>query len=442
MAERLTIQITDREIRISDGDPSAPPAETRTLSATAAALAPLELAEAVLDAVKVTAAGPVCVTLVLPSSWCYVHRVSVPRRRPSRTTLAYALEEYLPVEIEQLTYDFLRCSNGAAIGVAIETERLSECLPTLADSSVTVERITLDVIHAARHSHADSGLLWCDTEHVALLAYDGGRITGLRVVRLAPDLDTEQWCERICSYLDCDVTPAERTPPSVAGCVGESRLTALAVRLNAAPSSEASVPATRSRVVQDFDLARNALAPASRAVDRLRAWRRVAVTSLVALLTLCGGLVVHQSQLKHQLRAIADWERGCFCELFPQQTVPAGVVLRLASERRRLEGLTLAGSATRTDQADALAMLRAVVAALPDDLRLDLQELRIEGRDVTVRGAARDHRQAERLTQAIDALELLQCPAPRTDRRREGGVRFFAHARFIEDADPSGRAKP
>ncbi len=442
MAERLTIQVTDRQVRISNGDRSAPSAEMCTLPGPAAALTPAELAEVVLDAMKVTAAGLVRTTLVLPSSWCYVHRLSVPRRRPSRTTLAYALEEYLPVEVEHLTCDFLRCANGAVIGVAIETERLRELLATLSDSSVHVERITVDVIYGAQYRRAASSLLWCDAEHVALLTLDDGRVTDLRVVRLAPDLDAGQWCERIYGHLDSEDTPVEPTRLLIAGCADDDRLNALSARLNTTPADEVDSTPTRPSVAQGFDLARDALAPANRAVDRLRAWRRVAAASLLALLALCVGLAVHQSQLRQQLHAITDWERACFRELFPGQSVPAGVALRVASERRRLEGLILSDSPTASARHDALGVLHSIVAALPDDLRLDLRELRFEGRDVTIRGAARDHRQAERLTQTIDALEFLQCAAPRTDRQREGGVQFFAHARFVEDVDPDRRAKP
>ena len=86
--------------------------------------------------------------------------------------------------------------------------------------------------------------------------------------------------------------------------------------------------------------------------------------------------------------------------------------MRLASERRRLEGLTLSGQTVPQRHADALATLRTLIAALPDDLALDLEEVRIEGSAVTLRGRTRDHRQAERISAALDSIADLECPAP------------------------------
>jgi hypothetical protein len=50
--------------------------------------------------------------------------------------------------------------------------------------------------------------------------------------------------------------------------------------------------------------------------------------------------------------------------------------------------------------------------------RLDLQELRIENGNVTLRGRTRDHRGAEQLAASINKTGSLQCGAPRTERHQ------------------------
>ena len=148
MAAELLICVADWGVTVKIPAGPLGRAETQPLPTSATSLAFDELAEAVLAALGRLDASNHTATLVIPSSWCYVHRFEVAQRRPTRTLLAYALEEYLPLEIESLTCDFIRTATGAHIGVAIETERIRPLLDTLASKHIHVEHVTLDVLHA------------------------------------------------------------------------------------------------------------------------------------------------------------------------------------------------------------------------------------------------------------------------------------------------------
>jgi hypothetical protein len=140
--------------------------------------------------------------------------------------------------------------------------------------------------------------------------------------------------------------------------------------------------------------------------------------------------------VERESQEIAAWERHVFAQLFPDQGPPTGVATRIASERKRIESLTSRRSGDEAQSPDALRALRDVVAAIPADLRIDVQELRIEGRDLTLRGRTRDPQSAEQIGQKIDALLGWDCDPVRTDRHREAGVQFFLHGRAGSSPKP------
>ncbi len=419
MADARVIQIADRRVTLRNGE------QLESLECASSAIPPTNLAQAIAQLGE--AATPCRVTLVIPASWCYIHRISVPGRRPERSALAFAFEEFVPVDVETLTCDFLKAGDGSSIAIGIDTARIGLLLKALRETGIDVERITLDAIDAATGSDADR-LLWCDDEHVALLERSDGHIDFLRCVRLAAGPD-DCWAARVQERLG-----AVDRPTTLTGAVSRDRL----AELERFESFTPTVAGARSRHSQigEFNLARDALAPPSRRTDLLLAWRRAAGVALAALLVLTVGLGVQRARLQARVGEVERWERAVFAELFPGQMVPAGVAMRLASERKRLEGLTLSTGARTPARTDALAILHQIVANLPGDLRLDLQELRIENGNVTLRGRTRDHRGAEQLAAAVNKSGSLQCASPQTERQSDGGVLFYLHAQRVAD-DPA-----
>jgi type II secretion system protein L len=431
MATELLIHLHDRSISI------APTGQRRALPDSAISLTPQQLCAAILEAAGDSRrAQPGSVVLVIPSSWCYVHRLCAAQRRPTHTTLAYALEEFLPCDVEQLTCEFIHAEKGEYVGVAVETRRLRPLLDALADADVSVERITVDVLHTA--GPADT-FVWCDSDHVAMLKRTPRGVADLRVLRIAPRLVADQWFEHVAQQLDAREFQQPGRPTLVAGCVEPENLERMAKLLHGQVSAEH----TRARKQgTDFTLARDALASSRAALRLLRVWRRSAVAVFVALLLVAGALGFQHKRLDGERKRLSEWEAGVYAELFPGQSLPAGVALRLASERRRLEGLTLAGQPADAQPGSALELLRAIIAALPTDVQVDLQEIRIEGSAITLRGRTRDHPQAERLAAALNKLDSLQCASPRTDRLKEGGVQFFVSAQRRSAPAKVGDRKP
>jgi len=440
MATDATIVIHDRTVAVAVRHGRMLRRERRALAESAATLSAERLAQVIAEAACALEVARTSVSLVIPTTWCYVHPVSLAQRRPSHTMLAYALEEFLPTEIEQLARDFLRTGPGQYVGVAVERQRLSGLLEACAAAGLYVEHVTLDVLQAAQSLPEASSVLWCDEEHVAVLARRAGAAHSLRVIRLAAGLSELHWQQHVLDHLRAGALP-DGDAVAVTGCLAEDRLDRLARELGAQRSA---LPDAVHACGRDgrFNLARDGLAAGSASLRLLRTWRRTAAVTLAALLLVAAALGLQRQRLSAQLSEIANWERGLYRELFPGQPPPPGIALRIASERRRLEGLTLAGPSALQPPFDAVATLRVVMAALPADVALDLDEVRIEEQAVTLRGRTRDHQQAERLATALNSAAGLACPAPRTDRHREGGVQFFVSATREIHGAGVGRNQP
>jgi hypothetical protein len=423
MATELVIELSDRSVTARLCSTSNVPAETHSLPASSLALPPEDLAEIVVSTATAIPISASTVTLVLPSSWCYVHRCSVPQRRPTHDALMFAFEEFVPVDAEQLTCDFVRTAAGDYLGIAVDTARVRPLVEALAARHLRTEHITLNALWHASPAETTATVLWCDDQHVALLERTAQGLKDLRVVRLADGLADEGWCTHARSHVDgTDLASA-----IVTGCTSTARLTSLAETLGVPVADQRAANVAPGQGPCLLDLARGALASPTQRGRTAKVWRRSAAVTLVALLALAVGLHLERARLQRELTCVGAWEQQIFRELFPQEPIPTGVALRLTSERRRLEGLTLSEKRPSLPSADAIETLRALVTAIPADLRLDLQELRIEAGDVSLRGRIRDHRQAEQMAAAVGRSANLVCAAPRTNRLSDGGVQFFLH---------------
>ena len=161
---------------------------------------------------------------------------------------------------------------------------------------------------------------------------------------------------------------------------------------------------------------------------------------------LAAGLHRQRSAINEAIDAIAHTERQLYTQSFPGRPVPPGIALRIASERIRLEGLTRSANPDSTRNALLPAQtvpeeLRHLIAAIPTDVRLFVQDLQLDDHHLTLRGTARSHAEAERIASALrDAHGWVPSP-PRSDVRRGGGVGFALHARRGTD-EPNDQATP
>ena len=69
--------------------------------------------------------------LVIPASWCFIHRVEPVSDRWSDEAAIFEFEQYVPLNLERLTCAVRRLSKGGAVVVGVCTEALSALLQEL-----------------------------------------------------------------------------------------------------------------------------------------------------------------------------------------------------------------------------------------------------------------------------------------------------------------------
>lgn len=345
---------------------------------------------------------------VVLSSWhAFTHEIELAVRRPTGDMLRYAFEEFVPVDIESLTCAFAPSERDRWIAVGVDTDSVRGLLGQIDQLGVAIESVTLDIVAAANVSGA-ANVAIVDDRHVALVQRSRSHVRRLSIHR------------RGNSPI---VTPIEATLGQSEGACDEWAICRLSDDLTAAP-------VTTRRDAIDLNLASGELALGAAAIRPLRAVRDGLALTCAALLVLAGGFWMQRASAQVALGAVRDWETALFIDLFPEAEPPRSVSLRLRSERKRLAEITAEPSAASA--LDPLATLRAIVLAIPRETRIQIEQIQIEPRDVILRGAARDHGQAELFARGIDAIDSLSCPTPRTERLAERGVQFFAHAKAEE----------
>ncbi len=356
---------------------------------------------------------------VVLSSWqAYTHEITLAVRRPAPDMLRYAFEEFVPIDIESLTCAFARGSADRWLAIAVETEPVRSLLERIDERGIAIETITLDVV-ATLNALGVERLALVDDRHVAFAQRSPAGLQRLAITRLSHSAGRD-----LDALIDASLARFE-----------EQRDAWTIHRLGADPAPDAPEKGAASAI--DLNLATDALAVGTTALRPLRAGRDGLALACLALLLVTGGLWLQRSQDRQALAQVRAWEAGLFTELYPGEDLPRSVSLRLRSERKRLANPTAepgAGPAL-----DPLATLRAIVLAIPRDTRIQIEQIQIEPRDVILRGAARDHGQAEVFARGIDAIQTLTCPAPRTERLPERGVQFFAHAKAAESEAPDGQ---
>lgn len=384
-----------------------------------------ELSKAAGEAIGEVARGEhVC--LVLPLHWCFVEFLRAGDKRKSDQALAFELEPHLPVSLEQLTCSFRRTSGVYVLGVALPTEPARSLLDSLAAEGVEVSSMTVDVVALLENlDQTIRAVAVADSKRVRAVTITQG--AGTACVLPRPQIRSNDVIEAISNQLGrsarLEIRSAEMLLFDLAAAEdvesGNNGAADRAVELLA-----------KSAVRSRLDLCRGPLAASRRWQEPVRVGQYCLATLIVLLIILLAGGHWHHRTLLAQLSTIQDEQSSAYRAVFPGSAPPIGAAARLASERLRLEGLTRSPADQSVDQAppSALRLLRDAVAALPGDVRIMLQDLRIEGGQLVMHGRTAEHRDAERIVERLATLPQIQTRPPRTSRHADGGVEFSVSA--------------
>jgi type II secretory pathway component PulL len=418
-----------------------------------------DLAGAVLEATRDAGAVRMPADVIVPSTWCFVRRLDWPDQRFRETTAAYQLEEFIPVTLEEVTCAFARDRSRRVWAVATPTNRLKHLLEQLETAQVPVEHVRVDLFAAlAEMDSSKSGPTWLilsDARRAALAFRkeplqlpDAVRTVYLpqspadgcpeRQIALTEAVTGLQAVARVTCDLQADLQPDG--PESAGNAL--TRDVPCAVADTDGSLHLADLLLSTARHPEQLDLRTGPLAAPNRFDAVLRRASRCALLLALLLVALIADAHWQRADCRRLLADVRQQQSRLYQEMLPNRPVPLGPAMRLASERKRLEALTKPArpSPNPTDERTALRLelledLRDFVARLPGDVRIRLLELTLDAEQLTLRGQTADHRDAERIAEAVSTVEEFSVRPPRTSRLKSGAVEFAIHARRDGHAD-------
>ena len=360
------------------------------------------------------------VRLVIPAQWCFAHGLTTEQAGRSPSERAFALEAFLPVDLETVTCAFAPLAATHVLAIAIPTAPMQELLDALAERNVNVAQLLVDVLTAAQADGVPAGgairivdRRW--TRSGPLLDDRGIRCAAAEYSS-GPDgrLDDEfNGNSDALTIFDLRSAPPETTVQANESdvlCVGPEAIRTLA-RAACKPSN--------------LDLRCGALMPPARWQQTARLLNHCLAMVVVLLTITAVCLFVHTVQLRSATETVTSAMRDLYKNTVTGEPPTGGWAMRLAAQRRQWEGVTrpvLEQDMSLDDS--ALDRWRDIVAAWPADVPLQLLEARLESGQVTIRGRAREHRDAERLAEAMGNVTKLVTQPPRTNRTGDGLVEF------------------
>jgi hypothetical protein len=304
-------------------------------------------------------------------------------------------------------------------------------LQALSQRRIEIERIVPDAVAATCGSHGamTSGAIFDDRWMRALAVTTDGALLSATLPRSEGNLDhllarararleaSGATVEPLALALDLRKVDSERVA-SVEEHVGETTIYRgrRAVELLAAAAIGSSIDLRTGALVSNRRRERS---------HRLAAHCLGAAATILVVATI--GFSLRGKAFERHLSGVHARQLETYQTIDSgASTLPMGASLRLASERVRLEGLTRGAQddTASSDGSSALELLREIAASLPTDAPIMLTSARLEAGQFVLRGQTSEHRQAERIAEAIGKVADLEVKPPRTTRLAEGGVEF------------------
>jgi hypothetical protein len=392
-----------------------------------------QIAEALPDEVP----RPVELDLVIPLQWCFAHVLDASQAGNDHDALAYSLEEYLPLPLEDVTVDFIRGRDGTVLALAVPTAPMQSLLSGLQELQIEVNRVLVDAVTLQQHSGSHMCIL--DQQWIRLLTVDEEKAPGVVAIFARPDggslVETIQE-QRTLRSLPADDNESSWLIADLEGSSPPGELaTALEIdanRLEAIAADEYARTLTIASRTSTHDLRRGALARPGRHATLHKLGQRCLVAVICLFLTVTAGMRLHITQLRQHQTEVNAARLATYQQVFSVERLLPGAALRLASERVRIEGLTQSRTAEPAVAGCPLDALREVVTHLPQDVRIMLASIQVNEQQLILRGQTTEHREAERIADAVNKTGQFEARSPRTNRLKNGGVEFAIYASKVE----------
>lgn len=310
-----------------------------------------------------------------------------PGGRQDRRTLSYQLEGVLPIAAEQVAADFIAHAHQV-LGIALPIDRWVPLVSTLErrgfriQAIVPLELLALESV-AREHAIREADLVvWQTDDELAWFEYDQRWLVGWHVrsaeqetvaVHMAATLLHHRGTVRVALI---HVAPPIREAFEADNDVEITVIETESLEQHAARGADLVLSGSQPPVV---DLRRDRLAMG----DPLRHIRGsltlFAASLCLFLIVLAGALLWRASQYRQEADQMRAEQAAAFQRVLPDSPVPVAIIARLRSEQAKLRGGR--GADDLTPPARALPLLHGLLRTMPDSIRFQLRELRIEQRE-------------------------------------------------------------
>ena len=363
--------------------------------------------------------------LALPASQCFSATVSLAGlpTRNRRSGMLYRLELLLPLTAEEIVADYILDEPDSAFAICLPLTSVKPTIDALELAGIRIESViptpiyaVAGVLNTEKATQLDA-IIWQSKDMVQMFTLRESHITGW--YNLRSDVDDLHWHINQCfasrttpvSVLVCNVEPAM--------LASLKSFTFLKVIVREHLTMEtAFISALVNAVGRPVDLRRDGLAP----TDSLRVIRRPLIEAVMAMMLLVVCVCSSAGWRAHRLEQVAtkyrEQQADLFRAVFPGRTVPANIVSRLRSEERRLKSNDSPSGESSLSQTlmPTLQSVLSAVASLPADIRLKVQDLRLDDDRFSLEGTVRSRSDLDRLTDALRQQPNLQVDAPQTEQ--------------------------
>ena len=361
-------------------------------------------------------------------------------RARQRNPMTFLFEEQLPLSAEDIVCDFV-VRKRQALGVAAKLAELRELIEIFANFGLIIQSITPITMLVLQNmtqmlENLDGSLvLLNDDRNTHLIVIKSGKPILWRILRNSTEEIVREYHLIRHSFPDLNRGIAVNVS-------SEASQKLSATDANVLDSIEqdliASCAETASRVINGqedpwVELLRPPLEVAggrARINQRSKRLVKLCVSALFLLFCFAAGFWIRADKYDSLADSLQQEQETIFAELFPGQRIPSGVRSRLASEQRKLAGLT--GHVDDVPSLNsALVTIYRILSPLPKDLRFRILEIHIDGESIYLEGEARQHGDADLIAASLRSVGFDVSP-PRTERLAEKGVGYVVEAHLVK----------
>jgi type II secretory pathway component PulL len=386
------------------------------------------------------------VMLALPAQGCLCASIStddLPRQH-RRDAMLYRLEDQLPLAAEDIVSDFVP-THPRSLAVCVQYKPIEDLVEYLQARGIEIQCICPTGILAGQYlgslaPYGTAAGLWANEHALELLLETDGKPNEWYHLPVA-DSDLKR---HLLARFESQESPRKIHCFKVQTEIQAEVMAAGAFEL--VIHSEglydcAALCASRILAMQQpalIELRRGALASAD-PYRRLRNPLLAAVMSLLLFALSCSAACFWRARGYREMNArIHSQQQMLFQEVLPTSDLPTSVRLRLASEERKLRGLSGASAQFPTSPS-ALNLLYETLRRLPTDMRFRILELRIAPERVYIEGQARSHSDVDAIASALGSGSIFDVEQPRTERLKEKGVSFILCAELHRSREGSAQ---